>query len=115
MEEGLKKRRDELYHEQNNLRRKIDRIGRELTMVERGVMPPDREDEWYVPPFLRFNEDLVREDDAWDKAWDGQVHTPAEYQQEIHSLRTRVRHYLGDIWRLNQELEKYRASVGGGN
>lgn len=111
MEEGLKKRRDELCHEQNNLRRKMSKIDRELSLIERGIMPPEREEEWYIPPFLRFHEDLIREDDSWDAAWDKGPHTETEYRQEIKSLRTRVRHYLSDIWRLKCELDTIRQAA----
>lgn len=55
----IEKRRRELYAEMRMLSRKMRRVSQELGDLDRGVMPPQRFDENYIPPFLRKTEAII--------------------------------------------------------
>lgn len=53
--------------------------------------------------------DNISEPGAWVREWDARPHSTAEYRQEIHELRERVRMYLARIGELEAELNAERA------
>lgn len=55
----IEKRRRELYAEMRTLNQKMRRISQELGDLDRGVMPPERFDENFVPPFLRKPDPVI--------------------------------------------------------
>jgi hypothetical protein len=55
----IEQRRRELFAELRELNRKIKRVSKELGDLDRGLMPPERFDENYVPPFLRKAEAVI--------------------------------------------------------
>lgn len=55
----IEKRRRELYAEMRTLNQKMRRVSQELGDLDRGVMPPQRFDENYVPPYLRKTEAII--------------------------------------------------------
>jgi hypothetical protein len=52
-EDEIKRRQRELYAELRTLMQKVGRVNKELGDLQRGVCPPQRNDENWVPPFLR--------------------------------------------------------------
>ena len=52
----------------------------------------------------------MKEFDEWDKEWDAQAHTPAEYRAEIRELRERIIWYVSLIEKLEAELRDLRAN-----
>lgn len=57
--DAIEKRRRELYAEMRTLNQKMRRVSQELGDLDRGVMPPQRFDENYVPPYLRKTEAII--------------------------------------------------------
>ena len=55
----IEKRRRELYAEMRTLNQKMRRVSQELGDLDRGVMPPERFDENFVPPFLRKPDPVI--------------------------------------------------------
>lgn len=55
----IEKRRRELYVEMRTLNQKMRRVSQELGDLDRGVMPPERFDENFVPPFLRKPDPVI--------------------------------------------------------
>ena len=53
------RRRRELFAELKDLMQRVHRVNMELNDIERGVRPPDRNDEHWVPPFLRINQEAT--------------------------------------------------------
>lgn len=57
--DAIEKRRRELYAEMRTLNQKMRRVSQELGDLDRGVMPPQRFDENYIPPYLRKTEAII--------------------------------------------------------
>lgn len=52
-------RRKALFWELRQLMQKVHRVNVELGYLDRGQLPPEREDENYIPPFLRASKPNV--------------------------------------------------------
>lgn len=55
----IEKRRRELYAEMRTLNQKMRRVSQELGDLDRGIMPPERFDDNFIPPFLRKTEAVI--------------------------------------------------------
>lgn len=55
----MEKRKRELYAELRDLMRRVHRVNMELNDIERGVKPPERNDEGWIPPFIRSSKETL--------------------------------------------------------
>ena len=55
----MEKRKRELYAELRDLMRRVHRVNMELNDIERGVKPPERNDEEWIPPFIRSSKETL--------------------------------------------------------
>lgn len=55
----IEKRRRELYAEMRTLNQKMRRVSQELGDLDRGIMPPERFDDNFIPPFLRKPDPVI--------------------------------------------------------
>ncbi len=55
----IEKRRRELYAEMRTLNQKMRRVSQEPGDLDRGIMPPERFDDNFIPPFLRKKEAVI--------------------------------------------------------
>ncbi len=55
----IEKRRRELYAEMRTLNQKMRRVSQELGDLDRGVMPPERFDDNFIPHFLRKPDPVI--------------------------------------------------------
>ena len=57
--DNFDERRKALFHELRQLMQKVHRVNVELGYLDRGQLPPERQDESYIPPFLRAQKPTV--------------------------------------------------------
>lgn len=57
--DNIDERRKALFWELRQLMQKVHRVNVELGYLDRGQLPPERQDEDYIPPFLRAVKPIV--------------------------------------------------------